>query len=250
MRPPSQGISEVAAGFGEQVVACEGAAHYVRHGDGGDACQEDVDHRPHTGPHRSGCRPRPHGACWETTSTPRTPGSPMPSTPSRSSVSDLAAVGFGRRVPIQRAPRSRGFTPIPKRWTVERTYGWLIPHGPQTDRRSHPKPARNLTWDQTRITGPNSQYGPVARAAAARGAWTTGSTTGPEQRQQITNTVRSPRSAAPASKIPDRVRHSAGSCSFRWSTERNSARQEESQGSLFDQKSDADLGHVRANEFR
>lgn len=37
---------------------------------------------------------------------------------------------------------------------------------------------------------------------------------------------------------------------FRWSAERNSARQEESQGSLFNQQSDVDPGHVRANEFR
>ncbi|MDT0484552.1 transposase [Streptomyces sp. DSM 41640] len=25
-------------------------------------------------------------------------------------------------------PGTRGFTPIPKRWTVERTYGWLMLH--------------------------------------------------------------------------------------------------------------------------
>ncbi len=28
----------------------------------------------------------------------------------------------------QRTPGTRGFTPIPKRWTVERTYGWLMLH--------------------------------------------------------------------------------------------------------------------------
>ncbi|MCL7491540.1 hypothetical protein M8I34_08780 [Streptomyces sp. MCA2] len=28
----------------------------------------------------------------------------------------------------QYAPGTRGFTPIPKRWTVERTYGWLMLH--------------------------------------------------------------------------------------------------------------------------
>ncbi len=27
-----------------------------------------------------------------------------------------------------RAPGARGFTPIPKRWAVERTYGWLMLH--------------------------------------------------------------------------------------------------------------------------
>ena len=28
----------------------------------------------------------------------------------------------------QRTAGARGFTPIPKRWTVERTYGWLMLH--------------------------------------------------------------------------------------------------------------------------
>ena len=29
---------------------------------------------------------------------------------------------------VQRSPGTKGFTPIPKRWTVERTYGWLMLH--------------------------------------------------------------------------------------------------------------------------
>ncbi|MFH9298311.1 IS5 family transposase [Streptomyces sp. NPDC017520] len=29
---------------------------------------------------------------------------------------------------VQRTPGTRGFTPIPKRWAVERTYGWLMLH--------------------------------------------------------------------------------------------------------------------------
>lgn len=29
---------------------------------------------------------------------------------------------------VQRAPGARGFIPIPKRWAVERTYGWLMLH--------------------------------------------------------------------------------------------------------------------------
>ena len=29
---------------------------------------------------------------------------------------------------IQYKPGTRGFTPIPKRWAVERTYGWLMLH--------------------------------------------------------------------------------------------------------------------------
>ncbi|MFH9677370.1 hypothetical protein ACH4L5_34560 [Streptomyces sp. NPDC017405] len=53
--PAAQDIGEVAAGFGEQVVACEGAARHVHHGDDIDGRQRDVDHRPHPRPHR---RPR------------------------------------------------------------------------------------------------------------------------------------------------------------------------------------------------
>ena len=29
---------------------------------------------------------------------------------------------------VQRKPGAKGFTPIPKRWAVERTYGWLMLH--------------------------------------------------------------------------------------------------------------------------
>lgn len=29
---------------------------------------------------------------------------------------------------VQRHPGTRGFAPIPKRWAVERTYGWLMLH--------------------------------------------------------------------------------------------------------------------------
>ena len=39
---------------------------------------------------------------------------------------------------VQRTPGSRGFTPIPKRWTVERTYGWLMLHPLARDYETHP----------------------------------------------------------------------------------------------------------------
>jgi hypothetical protein len=29
---------------------------------------------------------------------------------------------------VQRTPGTKGFTPLPRRWTVERTYGWLMLH--------------------------------------------------------------------------------------------------------------------------
>jgi transposase len=39
------------------------------------------------------------------------------------------AAGLGIDMEItQRRPGTRGFTPIPKRWVVEQTYGWLMLH--------------------------------------------------------------------------------------------------------------------------
>ncbi|WTI11705.1 hypothetical protein OIB37_35770 [Streptomyces sp. NBC_00820] len=39
----------------------------------------------------------------------------------------------------QRTPGSRRFTPTPKRWAVERTYDWLMPHRrPARDYETHP----------------------------------------------------------------------------------------------------------------
>ncbi|MET7717720.1 IS5 family transposase [Streptomyces sp. NPDC005407] len=42
-------------------------------------------------------------------------------------VEHAATLGIDLEI-AQRAPGTRGFTPIPKRWTVERTYGWLMLH--------------------------------------------------------------------------------------------------------------------------
>ncbi|WP_053847072.1 IS5 family transposase [Streptomyces sp. NRRL B-24085] len=42
-------------------------------------------------------------------------------------VEHAAALGIDLEI-VQRTPGARGFTPIPKRWTVERTYGWLMLH--------------------------------------------------------------------------------------------------------------------------
>lgn len=42
-------------------------------------------------------------------------------------VEHAAALGIDLEI-VQRAPATRGFTPISKRWTVEHTYGWLTPH--------------------------------------------------------------------------------------------------------------------------
>ncbi len=98
------------------------------------------------------------------------------------------AIGHDARLgidvhPVHRPPGTRGFTIIPRRWTIERSIGWLMhhrrltrdhethphrfrshdpprddrPHGPQTHRRSHPELARNLTQDHTQIHGPNPQ---------------------------------------------------------------------------------------------
>lgn len=40
-------------------------------------------------------------------------------------VERAAALGIDMEI-TTRTPRTRGFTPIPKRWAVERTYGWLM----------------------------------------------------------------------------------------------------------------------------
>ncbi|MER5846500.1 IS5 family transposase [Streptomyces sp. NPDC002012] len=42
-------------------------------------------------------------------------------------VEHAAALGIDMEI-TQRKPGTRGFTPIPKRWAVERTYGWLMFH--------------------------------------------------------------------------------------------------------------------------
>ncbi|MGW7276691.1 IS5 family transposase [Streptomyces sp. NPDC054864] len=42
-------------------------------------------------------------------------------------IDHAATLGIDLEI-VQRTPGARGFTPIPKRWTVERTYGWLMLH--------------------------------------------------------------------------------------------------------------------------
>ena len=42
-------------------------------------------------------------------------------------VEHAATLGIDMEI-VQRTPGTRGFTPIPKRWAVERTYGWLMLH--------------------------------------------------------------------------------------------------------------------------
>ncbi|GGZ30123.1 hypothetical protein GCM10010300_86150 [Streptomyces olivaceoviridis] len=47
--------------------------------------------------------------------------------PAEALVEHAATLGIDMEV-VQRTPGTRGFTPIPKRWAVERTYGWLMLH--------------------------------------------------------------------------------------------------------------------------
>ncbi|MFI6056575.1 IS5 family transposase [Streptomyces violascens] len=42
-------------------------------------------------------------------------------------VEHAATLGIDMEI-VQRTPGTRGFAPLPKRWTVERTYGWLMLH--------------------------------------------------------------------------------------------------------------------------
>lgn len=42
-------------------------------------------------------------------------------------VEHAATLGIDMEI-VQRTPGTKGFTPLPKRWTVERTFGWLMFH--------------------------------------------------------------------------------------------------------------------------
>ncbi|GIH29835.1 DDE transposase [Acrocarpospora phusangensis] len=42
-------------------------------------------------------------------------------------VEHAATVGINLQI-VQRPPATRGFTPLPRRWTIERTFGWLMFH--------------------------------------------------------------------------------------------------------------------------
>ncbi|SCK24699.1 Transposase [Streptomyces sp. SceaMP-e96] len=42
-------------------------------------------------------------------------------------IEHAATIGIDLEI-VQRTPGATGFTPIPKRWAVERTYGWLMLH--------------------------------------------------------------------------------------------------------------------------
>lgn len=39
----------------------------------------------------------------------------------------VATLGLDLQV-VQRAPATRGFVPLPRRWVIERTLGWLMQH--------------------------------------------------------------------------------------------------------------------------
>ncbi|GHH05750.1 hypothetical protein Srubr_05370 [Streptomyces rubradiris] len=52
---------------------------------------------------------------------------------------------------VQRTPGTRGFTPLPKRWTVERTYGWLMLHR-RLARDHETLPARSETMNHLAMT--------------------------------------------------------------------------------------------------
>jgi transposase len=36
--------------------------------------------------------------------------------------------GLGIDVEVVQRPRAKGFEPLPKRWVIERTFGWLMQH--------------------------------------------------------------------------------------------------------------------------
>lgn len=62
-------------------------------------------------------------------------------------IDNPATLGIDLEI-VQHAPGRRGFTPIPKRWTVERAYVWLMLH-------------RRLARDYEPSPGPLRGHGPL-----------------------------------------------------------------------------------------
>jgi hypothetical protein len=121
MGPAAQDVGEVAAGFGEQVVACEGAAHHIHHDvDGG---QRDVDHRPHPRPHRRGSRPRPLSEPVDGAGAERPDRGVPPSRPQLSQGQQLRA--FGRECLVGGLACQCVGGPLPRRVPLP----FLVPAG-------------------------------------------------------------------------------------------------------------------------
>lgn len=65
-------------------------------------------------------------------------------------VEHAATLGIDMEI-VARTPGTRGFTPIPKRWSVERTYGWLMLHR-RLARDYETLPARSQTMIHLAMT--------------------------------------------------------------------------------------------------
>ncbi|MET8509769.1 transposase, partial [Streptomyces sp. NPDC004787] len=66
-------------------------------------------------------------------------------------VEHAASLGIDMEI-TARKPGTRGFTPIPKRWAVERTYGWLMLHR-RLARDCETLPTRSEAMIHLAITG-------------------------------------------------------------------------------------------------
>jgi transposase len=63
--------------------------------------------------------------------------------------------GLGIDVEVVQRPRTKGFEPLPKRWVIERTFGWLMQHRRLArDYEALPQRSRAMIqWMQTALAG-------------------------------------------------------------------------------------------------
>ncbi len=94
-------------------------------------------------------------------------------------VEHAAALGIDLEI-VQRPPGARGFTPIPKRWTVERTYGRLMLHR-RLARDYETLPARSEAMIHLAMTDIMALGGDADAADPAPGPFLSGSHGRPAQ---------------------------------------------------------------------
>ncbi len=98
-------------------------------------------------------------------------------------VEHAAALGIDLEI-VQRTPGTRGFTPIPKRWTAERTSGRLMLHR-RLARDCKTLPARSKPTD------PSAAPGQVSRAPSRSLPWSAPATNPTKRFAQVSPCVSS-----------------------------------------------------------
>ncbi|MER6434714.1 hypothetical protein ABT272_45625 [Streptomyces sp900105245] len=107
-------------------------------------------------------------------------------------VEHAASFGINPEI-VQRDPDAEGFTPVPKRWAVERTDGWLMLHRRLVrDYEAHPhRPEAMIHLAMTdlmgrrRLTGENtiSRRDPTPAHQSRIAGWNNRKKIGPEERR-------------------------------------------------------------------